>query len=72
MAVRHESAAYAATLDELVAAALAANPEIKAFRARGRCSPRRRGQAGTFDDPMLMLGINNGLIRRSPSLSIVT
>jgi outer membrane protein TolC len=56
-------AADAATLDELVATALAANPEIKASEARWQMYTAKARQAGSFDDPMLMLGINNGLIR---------
>jgi outer membrane protein TolC len=55
--------AKAATLDDLVAEALAANPEVKASAARWEMFTAKARQAGTFDDPMLMLGINNGLIR---------
>jgi outer membrane protein TolC len=56
-------AAYAATLDDLVAEALAANPEIKASEARWEMFTAKARQAGTFDDPMLMLGIDSALVR---------
>jgi len=46
-----------------VAEALAANPEIKASEARWQMFTAKARQAGTFDDPMLMLGIDNGLFR---------
>jgi outer membrane protein TolC len=55
--------AWSATLDELVAEALAANPEVKASTARWEMFTQKARQAGSFDDPMLMVGINNGLIR---------
>ena len=55
--------AKAATLDDLVAEALAANPEIKASEARWEMFTAKARQAGTFDDPMLMLGIDSALVR---------
>ena len=57
------SSLHAANLDDLVAEALAANPEIKASEARWQMFTAKVRQAGTFDDPMLMLGIDNGLFR---------
>lgn len=50
-------------VEELVAQALQANPELDASEARWRMFVQQARQAGTFDDPMLMLGINNALIR---------
>ena len=55
--------AWSASPDDLVAEALAANPEVKASTARWQMFTAKARQAGTFDDPMLMLGINNGLLR---------
>ncbi len=55
--------AGAATLDDLVSQALAANPEVKASAARWEMFTHKARQAGSFDDPMLMLGIDNGLVR---------
>ena len=54
---------HAAQLDELVAEALAANPEIKASAARWEMFTQKARAAGTLDDPMLMLGIDSGLVR---------
>ncbi|MBE0597054.1 MAG: TolC family protein [Desulfuromonadales bacterium] len=48
---------------ELVAQALQANPELEASEARWRMFVQQARQAGTFEDPMLMVGINNALIR---------
>lgn len=53
----------AASLDELVQVALTANPEVKASAARWEMFTQRARAAGTFDDPMLMLGIDSGLVR---------
>jgi outer membrane protein TolC len=50
-------------LDELVAEALKNNPEIDASEAQWEMFVQKARQAGTFEDPMLMLGINNGLVR---------
>jgi outer membrane protein TolC len=52
-----------AHLAALVAEALANNPEIKASEARWQTFSERVRQAGTFDDPMLMLKIQNALVR---------
>jgi len=53
----------AASLDDLVQEALAANPEVKASAARWEMLAAKARQAGTFEDPMLMLGIDSGLVR---------
>ncbi|MHB8709801.1 MAG: TolC family protein [Desulfuromonadales bacterium] len=53
----------AASLDALVQEALTANPELKASEARWQMFTAKARQAGTFDDPMLMFGIDNGLVR---------
>jgi outer membrane protein TolC len=50
-------------LVELVAEALMNNPEIDASEAQWEMFVQKARQAGTFEDPMLMLGINNGLVR---------
>ncbi len=50
-------------LKNIIAEALENNPEIKASEARWDVFTSRVKQAGTFDDPMLMLKIQNGLIR---------
>ena len=55
--------AASASLDELVAEALAANPEVKASTARWEMFTHKARQAGSLDDPMLMLGIDSGLVR---------
>jgi outer membrane protein TolC len=54
-----EHAQLAALVDE----ALAGNPEIKASEARWQAFSDRVRQAGTFEDPMLMLKIQNALVR---------
>ncbi|WP_429885603.1 TolC family protein, partial [Geoalkalibacter halelectricus] len=53
----------ALTLDELVETALTNNPEIRADEARWQAFVHRARQAGTFEDPMLMLAIQNALVR---------
>ncbi len=53
----------AAPVDELVVKALTANPEIKASQARWETFVNRARQAGSFDDPMLMLKAQSLLIR---------
>ena len=53
----------AATLDGLVAEALAANPELKATHARWEMFTQKARAAGSLDDPMLMLGVKNNLVR---------
>ena len=58
-------AAAAAPLSEieaLVAEALANNPEIAASREKWQMLVAKSQQAGTLDDPMLMLKIQNGMI----------
>lgn len=55
--------AGAAVLDELVAEALAANPGIKSASARRQMAEQQALQAGTLADPMLMIGIDSGLVR---------
>lgn len=50
-------------LDELVAQALQTNPEIKASEARWEMFRAKVRQAGTLDDPMLMLGIQNAMVK---------
>jgi len=50
-------------LPALVATALANNPEVKASEARWQVFKNRSAQASSFDDPMLMLKIQNGLVR---------
>jgi outer membrane protein TolC len=55
--------AKAATLDDLVAEALVTNPEIKASAARWEMFTQRARASGSFDDPMIMLGIDSGLVR---------
>jgi len=59
-------AADAAPVEELptlVAVALANNPEVKASEARWQMFRNRVSQVGALDDPMLMLKIQNGLVR---------
>jgi outer membrane protein TolC len=53
----------ASILEALVDEALANNPEIEASEAEWNMLVQKARQAGTFEDPMLMLGITNGLIR---------
>lgn len=55
--------AHAEELDRLLEQALANNPEILASQARWEMFTHKARQAGTFEDPMLMLGIDNGLVR---------
>lgn len=50
-------------LPRLIDTALANNPELKASEARWRMFENRVDQARSFDDPMLMLGIQNGIVR---------
>ncbi|MDP3479674.1 MAG: TolC family protein [Desulfoprunum sp.] len=52
-----------AELEGLVAEALANNPEIKASEERWQMTVSKAAQAGALEDPMLMLKIQNGLIR---------
>lgn len=53
----------AEALSALVDEALVANPEIKASEARWQTFVQRARQAGTLEDPMLMLKVQNALIR---------
>ncbi len=53
----------AVQFDELVAEALMNNPEIEASEAQWEMFVQKARQAGSFEDPMLMVGINNGLVR---------
>lgn len=50
-------------LTQLIAEAQANNPEIRASEERWRMSMEQANQAGALEDPMLMLGIQNGVIR---------
>ncbi len=52
----------AVALDALITEALENNPEIKTSEARWDMFTSRVKQAGTFEDPMLMLKIQNGLV----------
>lgn len=49
-------------LDTLVAAALAHNPELRGAEAREQVYRSRADQAGSWDDPMLMLKLQNGVV----------
>ncbi|HEX9023308.1 MAG TPA: TolC family protein [Geobacteraceae bacterium] len=50
-------------LARLTDTALANNPELKASDARWRMFSEKIAQARSFDDPMLMMGIQNGIVR---------
>ncbi|MDA8412900.1 MAG: TolC family protein [Desulfobacteraceae bacterium] len=52
----------AENLPALVDAALANNPELKSSQARWEMYKNRIVQAGSLDDPMLMLKIQNGVV----------
>ena len=49
-------------LPSLINTALANNPELKSSRSRWEMFKNRIAQAGSLDDPMLMLKIQNGVI----------
>jgi outer membrane protein, heavy metal efflux system len=49
-------------VSQLVATAVANNPELKSSQARWEMFRNRIVQARSFDDPMLMLKIQNGLV----------
>ena len=49
-------------LANLVAISLANNPELKSSQARWQMFKNRVEQAGSLDDPMLMLKLQNGLV----------
>jgi cobalt-zinc-cadmium efflux system outer membrane protein len=50
-------------LSRLIETALANNPELKASDARWQVFSNRVAQVRSFDDPMLTLGIQNGIVR---------
>ena len=50
-------------LEQLVQQAVTSNPEIKASEERWRMTVERARQAGALEDPMMMLRIQNALIR---------
>ncbi|GFE62529.1 TolC family protein [Geobacter sp. AOG2] len=52
----------AENLPELVNTALANNPDLKSSEARWTMFKNRIAQAGSLDDPMLMLKIQNGVV----------
>lgn len=56
------SQAQLSEVETLVAEALANNPEIAASREKWQMLVAKSQQAGTLDDPMLMLKIQNGMI----------
>jgi len=51
------------TLETLVTKAVTENPEVKASEERWRMSVERARQAGALEDPMMMLRVQNALIR---------
>lgn len=55
-----------AELDSLVRNALAANPELRADRARVDAMRHRVGAAAAWPDPMLMVGLENQPLGREP------
>lgn len=57
------SPGVAEDLEVLVARALTDNPEIKAGEERVVMTTEKAGQAGSLEDPMLMLKVQSGLIR---------
>jgi len=59
---RAEDKVSAENLPELVTSALANNPELKSSQARWQMFRNRIVQAGSLEDPMLMLKIQNGVI----------
>ncbi len=58
-----EDVAPAEDLPTLIVTALANNPELKASEARWQMFTNRIRQATALDDPMLMLKVQNGLVR---------
>ena len=58
-----ENAEITENLSQLISTALASNPELKASQARWEMFRSRVDQAKALDDPMLMLKIQNGIIR---------
>jgi outer membrane protein TolC len=57
-----EEANPAEPLSQLIDQALANNPEVKSAQARWQMYQNRIAQAKAWDDPMLMLKIQNGII----------
>ena len=53
----------AENLSQLIDAAISNNPELKASEARWQMFQNRIAQAGSLEDPMLMLKIQNGIVR---------
>jgi outer membrane protein TolC len=62
-AVAAETYSLSIRLEQLVAAALADNPELKSDQARWESFREKSKQVGVLDDPMLMLRLQNLLIR---------
>lgn len=60
--VRAAESPSAENLPRLVEAALSGNPELKASAARWEMLRSRVRQAGSFEDPMLMLKIQSGIV----------
>lgn len=63
MAWSREAQLPAEDLAALVAAAVAGNPELKSSQARWEMFRNRVAQARSLDDPMLMLKLQNGVVR---------
>lgn len=63
MLVASANIACSESLDALLDEALSNNPEIGASRARWQMFVSKADQAGSLDDPMLMLGVQNLLVR---------
>ena len=55
-------AAASVTLEDLVAEALAHNPEIHGSQAQWQMLVAKSQRVAAFDDPMLMFGIQNGMV----------
>lgn len=58
-----EEARSSETLQEMVAAAIRDNPEVTVSEARWKMYANRIAQAKSLDDPMLMLKLQNGIIK---------
>lgn len=56
-------------LGSLIARALAENPEVKTAEERLVMTEEKARQVGTFEDPMLMLKMQNGLVNRPLSFT---
>lgn len=50
------------TLEGLIAEALARNPEIRGGEAKWQMLVAKANRTGAFEDPMLMIGIQNGMV----------